>query len=165
MVRAAREPEENLKRILIYRLLAPNMQSNHNKNQKPQSLTSAASSPIAIHCKSGVCMRSGHLPVVTRERDSYGITFAITVHCAMPLGALSVWRRLCRLPGVTPTFVPSLLRWRAHFDFLGKPYLAVALKGRVWIGAQAPVEIYRETEALYELLRQEFGEIKARRPA
>jgi len=102
-------------------------------------------------------MGSGHLPEVVRERDSYGITFAINVRCRVPFGAFAVWRRLSRLPGVVPTWPPGPWRWRAHFDFLGKPYVAVALNGKVWIGAQAPAEIYRETEALYELLRQEFG--------
>jgi hypothetical protein len=102
-------------------------------------------------------MVSGHQPEVVRERDSYGITFAINVRCRVPFGAFAVWRRLRRLPGVVSTRPPGPWRWRAHFEFLGKAYIAVALNGKLWIGAQAPAEIYKETEVLYDLLRQEFG--------
>jgi hypothetical protein len=91
---------------------------------------------------------------VTRERDASGYTFAINVRCTVPLGAWRIWRRIRALPGVKPLHGPSLLRWRAHFEYLGKPYQAVALPGRLWIGALAAADLYRETDTLYDLLRE-----------
>lgn len=92
--------------------------------------------------------------LVTRERDAYGYTFAINVRCAAPFGAWGIWRRMRVLPGIKPLRGPTLLHWRAQFEYLGKPYQAVALPGRLWIGALAPADLYRETDTLYDLLRE-----------
>jgi hypothetical protein len=91
---------------------------------------------------------------VTRERDAHGYTFAINVRCDAPFGAWRIWRRLRALPGVRLVRGPSLLRWRARFEYLGKSYQAVALPGHLWIGSLAPADLYRETDTLYDVLRE-----------